>query len=203
MSSSTTSRVGLVGASTDPIELTAAVVRRRVGRLSSGNCAPTRCDRTRCWSESLPPASAKPTSAAATRTCPSRCRPSSATRGPGRSRGRSAATDLAVGNHVAMTFPSCVQCIPACPARRPTASAASSCRSVVPGATAPTHTRAGVHGHFFGQSSFASFARATECNLVKIDSEMPLQLAGPLGCGVQTGPARCSTPCRSGPAHRC
>ena len=49
------------------------------------------------------------------------------------------------------------------------------------------YDRAGVHGHFFGQSSFASFARATECNLVKIDSEMPLQLAGPLGCGVQTG----------------
>jgi aryl-alcohol dehydrogenase len=49
------------------------------------------------------------------------------------------------------------------------------------------YDRAGVHGHFFGQSSFASHARATERNLVKLDSEMPLQLAGPLGCGVQTG----------------
>ena len=45
----------------------------------------------------------------------------------------------------------------------------------------------GLHGHFFGQSSFGTYARATERNVIKVDSDVPLELAGPLGCGVQTG----------------
>ncbi|MDR1204935.1 MAG: NAD(P)-dependent alcohol dehydrogenase [Peptococcaceae bacterium] len=40
---------------------------------------------------------------------------------------------------------------------------------------------------YFSQSSFASFAIADENNTVKIDGDMDLTLAGPLGCGVQTG----------------
>lgn len=44
-----------------------------------------------------------------------------------------------------------------------------------------------VFGHFFGQSSFARRAIATEQNLVKVDKSLPLPLLGPLGCGVQTG----------------
>ena len=42
-------------------------------------------------------------------------------------------------------------------------------------------------GHFFGQSSFATHALACESNVVKIDAAAPLELLGPLGCGVQTG----------------
>jgi aryl-alcohol dehydrogenase len=45
----------------------------------------------------------------------------------------------------------------------------------------------GVHGHFFGQSSFATYSLATERNVVKIPREVPLELMGPLGCGMQTG----------------
>jgi Zn-dependent alcohol dehydrogenase len=39
----------------------------------------------------------------------------------------------------------------------------------------------------FGQSSFARLALATERNTVKLPDTMPLELAGPLGCGLQTG----------------
>jgi len=45
----------------------------------------------------------------------------------------------------------------------------------------------GVRGHFFGQSSFATHALATERNLVKVDKKLPLDLLAPLGCGFQTG----------------
>ena len=44
-----------------------------------------------------------------------------------------------------------------------------------------------VHGSFFQQSSFASHALATERNVVRLPDDMPLELAGPLGCGIQTG----------------
>ena len=44
-----------------------------------------------------------------------------------------------------------------------------------------------VHDHFFGQSSFATYALANERNVVKISSDVPLERLGPLGCGIQTG----------------
>src|SRR5258708_12597290 len=44
-----------------------------------------------------------------------------------------------------------------------------------------------VHGSFFGQSSFATYALATERNVVKVRADVPLELLGPLGCGIQTG----------------
>jgi len=47
--------------------------------------------------------------------------------------------------------------------------------------------RSGVRGHFFGQSSFATYSLATERNLVKVSKNLPLELLAPLGCGLQTG----------------
>jgi hypothetical protein len=44
-----------------------------------------------------------------------------------------------------------------------------------------------VHGDFFSQSSFATHAIARERNVVKVRKDAPLELLGPLGCGVQTG----------------
>lgn len=44
-----------------------------------------------------------------------------------------------------------------------------------------------VSGAFFGQSSFATHAIATERNVVPVDDDVPLELLGPLGCGIQTG----------------
>ena len=51
-----------------------------------------------------------------------------------------------------------------------------------------THERgAPVHDHFFGQSSFGTFALAHERNVIKVPNNAPLELLGPLGCGIQTG----------------
>lgn len=44
-----------------------------------------------------------------------------------------------------------------------------------------------VSSHFFGQSSFASYALAYENNVIKVRQDAPLELLGPLGCGIQTG----------------
>ncbi|MFO7964287.1 MAG: NAD(P)-dependent alcohol dehydrogenase [Desulfobacterales bacterium] len=44
-----------------------------------------------------------------------------------------------------------------------------------------------VFGMFFGQSSFAEFSLTTERNIVKAPPDVPVELLGPLGCGVQTG----------------
>jgi aryl-alcohol dehydrogenase len=44
-----------------------------------------------------------------------------------------------------------------------------------------------VHGNFFGQSSFATHAIASVRNAVKVPTDLPLELLGPLGCGFQTG----------------
>lgn len=40
---------------------------------------------------------------------------------------------------------------------------------------------------FFGQSSFAGYALAYERNTIPVDKSVPLELLGPLGCGIQTG----------------
>ncbi|MGZ3597969.1 MAG: zinc-binding dehydrogenase, partial [Syntrophales bacterium] len=47
--------------------------------------------------------------------------------------------------------------------------------------------RSGVRGHFFGQSSFATHALATERNTVKVSKRLNLEILSPLGCGLQTG----------------
>lgn len=44
-----------------------------------------------------------------------------------------------------------------------------------------------IHDHFFGQSTFGTYALANERNAVKVAKEAPLELLGPLGCGIQTG----------------
>jgi aryl-alcohol dehydrogenase len=44
-----------------------------------------------------------------------------------------------------------------------------------------------VHGSFFCQSSFAEYALASERNVVKVRDDLPLEIMGPMGCGVMTG----------------
>ena len=44
-----------------------------------------------------------------------------------------------------------------------------------------------IHSNFFGQSSFATYAICNELNVVKVPDTAPLELLGPLACGVQTG----------------
>jgi aryl-alcohol dehydrogenase len=40
---------------------------------------------------------------------------------------------------------------------------------------------------YFGQSSFAGYALASDRNAIKVTKDVPLKILGPLGCGVQTG----------------
>ncbi|SIS02629.1 MULTISPECIES: NAD(P)-dependent alcohol dehydrogenase [Pseudomonas] len=44
-----------------------------------------------------------------------------------------------------------------------------------------------VCGCFFNQSSFGTHALVSERNAIKIPKDVPLELMGPLGCGIQTG----------------
>ncbi|MCB1667518.1 MAG: NAD(P)-dependent alcohol dehydrogenase [Porticoccaceae bacterium] len=44
-----------------------------------------------------------------------------------------------------------------------------------------------LHSVFFSQSSFATYAIARETNAVVIEKDLPLEIMGPLGCGIQTG----------------
>jgi aryl-alcohol dehydrogenase len=44
-----------------------------------------------------------------------------------------------------------------------------------------------IHDHFFGQSSFGTFAVVHERNVIRVPRDAPLELLGPLGCGIQTG----------------
>lgn len=55
------------------------------------------------------------------------------------------------------------------------------------GSTATRDKQGPVHDHFFGQSSFGTHALAHERNVIKVPSNAPLELLGPLGCGIQTG----------------
>jgi aryl-alcohol dehydrogenase len=49
------------------------------------------------------------------------------------------------------------------------------------------HDHGDIGGCFFAQSSFATHALVTERNAIKIPKDVPLEIMGPLGCGIQTG----------------
>jgi len=53
----------------------------------------------------------------------------------------------------------------------------------------PYHNEQGeeLGGFFFGQSSFATYSLTSENNVVKVPKDVPLELLGPMGCGLQTG----------------
>jgi aryl-alcohol dehydrogenase len=100
-------------------------------------------------------------------------------------------TKVAVGDHVVLSFASCGVC--------------DKCRNAQPAychdfalhnlaATRPDGTcgitdTAGeaLGSHWFGQSSFGRHALVAERSVVKVDPQAPLELLGPLGCGIQTG----------------
>lgn len=55
------------------------------------------------------------------------------------------------------------------------------------GSTALSKDGEVISSHFFGQSSFATYANVIEESVVKIDADVPLEIVAPLGCGIQTG----------------
>lgn len=102
----------------------------------------------------------------------------------------SAVTKVKPGDRVVMTFNSCGHC-ETCKEHQP-----SYCYEFFPrnffatrpdGSTALSKDGERVHGNFFGQSSFASHAICNERNVVKVPEGAPLELLGPLACGIQTG----------------
>ncbi|MEU6573466.1 NAD(P)-dependent alcohol dehydrogenase [Streptomyces sp. NPDC046805] len=100
-------------------------------------------------------------------------------------------TKVAPGDHVVLTFNSCGSC-GNCRSAKPTYCHNGSALNVIgtraDGSTAYTRdTGAPLSGHFFSQSSFATYSVASERNVVKVSHHVPLDLVGPLGCGIQTG----------------
>jgi aryl-alcohol dehydrogenase len=100
-------------------------------------------------------------------------------------------TKVAPGDHVVLTFASCGQCRP-CGEGRPAYCGEFMLRNftglrAAGGSTLRGHDGGDICGCFFGQSSFASHAIASERNVVKIPADVPLDIMGPLGCSIQTG----------------
>jgi aryl-alcohol dehydrogenase len=58
-----------------------------------------------------------------------------------------------------------------------------------------------IHGNFFGQSSFATFSLCHERNVVKVRHDAPLEMLGPLACGIQTGAGAIINSFKMGPGH--
>jgi aryl-alcohol dehydrogenase len=101
-----------------------------------------------------------------------------------------AVTTLKPGDHVVLCYPSCGVCAP-CEAR-----AWTYCAESAPlkhggtrrdGSTVLRNGAEPVHGNFFQQSSFATYALATARNAIKVRADAPLELLGPFGCGLNTG----------------
>lgn len=95
-----------------------------------------------------------------------------------------------VGDHVLLSFASCGEC-DRCLSQEP-----AYCRNFFmenfsgrrrDGTCTLHNHEEEVHGSFFGQSSFASHSLVHQRNLVKVAKDVPLELLGPLGCGLQTG----------------
>lgn len=99
-------------------------------------------------------------------------------------------TKLTPGDHVVMSVNYCGQC-PNC-----LRNAHSYCYEVMPrnfgglrpdGTSPVSQDGQRVFARFFGQSSFASYVLADERAAVKVPKDLPLEILGPLGCGITTG----------------
>jgi aryl-alcohol dehydrogenase len=97
---------------------------------------------------------------------------------------------VVIGDHVVLTYMWCSHCKPCLRGDL------TYCENFYPlnfggaredGSTATSDADGLIHDHFFGQSSFANYALAHERNVIKVSRDAPLELLGPLGCGIQTG----------------
>lgn len=99
-------------------------------------------------------------------------------------------TKVGVGDHVAMTFNSCGTCVP-CTKGKPSYCDEFMSRNFggarADGTSPLSNGDQALGSYFFGQSSFGTHAIARDRNVVKIDDRLDISLAGPLGCGIQTG----------------
>ena len=102
----------------------------------------------------------------------------------------SGVTRLAPGDPVILSSNFCGEC-PSC-----RQNAHSYCYELMPrnfggrrpdGSTPLAQNATPINARFFGQSSFATYALADERSAVKAPADLPLEIMGPLACGVMTG----------------
>jgi len=111
---------------------------------------------------------------------------------------------LKAGDHVVLSGASCGLC-PSCRAARPTY-----CRDAMKlsfggmradGSSPLSQEGVRIAGAFFGQSSFATHVNVPESTAVKVPADVPLELLGPLGCGIITGAGAMLEAFRIAPGH--
>jgi aryl-alcohol dehydrogenase len=99
-------------------------------------------------------------------------------------------TKVKPGDHVATTFMSCGTCAP-CKKGKP--GWCTEFRRLNFGGRRPDGTATmkkgseTIYGSFFGQSTFGTHALVNERGVVKVPSDVPLEILSPMGCGIQTG----------------
>jgi aryl-alcohol dehydrogenase len=99
-------------------------------------------------------------------------------------------TGISLGDKVALSFDSCgdcKQCAKGAPAYCLNFMAHNFAGGRLDGSSAISTDATPIASNFFGQSSFATYAIAHQRNVVKLPDDAPVDLAGPLGCGIQTG----------------
>lgn len=99
-------------------------------------------------------------------------------------------TGVQTGDHVVLSFSSCGSCT-SCRTGRPYACETFyelNFTGTMSDGTCRLHTQDGKDvANFFGQSSFSYYAVVSERNVVSVAKDVPLEILGPLGCGIQTG----------------
>jgi aryl-alcohol dehydrogenase len=101
-------------------------------------------------------------------------------------------TTVAVGDHVVLSVNSCgtcMQCLSGHLAYCVNMFSRNFAGARPDGSTSLQAIPSGdrVSSHFFGQSSFATFANVAERSVVKVDKDIDLTIVGSIGCGMQTG----------------
>ncbi|MCI2423378.1 NAD(P)-dependent alcohol dehydrogenase [Saccharopolyspora sp. K220] len=106
----------------------------------------------------------------------------------------SGVTTVRPGDRVVLTFDSCGRCrgcVSGVPSQCYEFVARNFTNGARPDGTPSLHDGDGVvHGNFFGQSSFATYALARERNTIPVPAiaaDVPSSVLAPLGCGIQTG----------------
>lgn len=99
-------------------------------------------------------------------------------------------SDIRVGDHVVLSAAYCGTC------KRCRAGTMAYCENLFAedfggrrrdGTTSLSKNGETISSHFFGQSSFATYANVVQESVVVVPKDVPLELMGPLGCGLQTG----------------
>ena len=99
-------------------------------------------------------------------------------------------TKVKPGDHVVMTYLTCGTC-PSCKQGEPYFCAEFGPGNFIGVRPDGSHTlKKGdevISASWFSQSSFATHALALDRNVIKVPDDVPIEMLGPLGCGIMTG----------------